>query len=432
MRGTTVDLLSPEILTRVLQYAAGSSCYSVDEWRDQQLPLLSVCRRWRALISSQVLSQLYISLEERGPAAARRSCSSSGTDADGGIEDDMRIVSNLGVATSHGRHADIKALDIKTEDPRDITSFFERVAQMLGARALSWKSIETLRVSFLLDELAIGTDSSSAKHADMDGKTVQVCEGLVHLMPNISRIEIMGTSKCSESAMVMGRLVDMYAQQLRHLDTSLPLPLMSAQFSDRLVHLGMELDEGVEMQFPFVCAPSLQYLSLGNATESAIWHSFYGSTGSRGVTFSSLKRLCINFAADSERLSGDADERFPLDTLNFPELETLTVDMCPAASELLARASFPDLLKTLRVVGPLAGSMTLTNVAFGATSRKSICKHIAAGTSDGDDGLCTPNFFLGPSPIAGHASLHIGSTARLPANVAVTWPSLAELQIDAK
>ncbi|KAJ2771163.1 hypothetical protein IWQ56_001894 [Coemansia nantahalensis] len=393
------------------------------EWRDLQLPLLSVCRQWRSLIGPHVLGQLFVSLE-----ASQYADSTLAPEADGGVED-TQILTNIGIVVAGNRHAGVKVLDIRTEDPTDISALVERVALMLGARAMEWHGIETLRISFLFDELAIDTRSASA---DVEARAAQVCAELSQIAPNVTCLEVMGTSRSAECVLVTGGLVDMYAQQLAHLDVSFPITLASPEFSRRLGHLALELDGDTEQQLPQIYAPSLRYLSLGNVSGGAIWHRFHSS--GQDVAFSSLKRLSISFASDSGRPGDAADDHYPPGTLQFPELETLSVAMCPAAGSLLSRATFPDTLRTLRVVGPLAGTVTLTNAVFGESARRAICKHIASRAADKADTLYTANFFLGPATAAtaAHAAFHIGGTARMPADVAVQWPGLAELHIDTR
>ncbi|KAJ2160914.1 hypothetical protein GGF46_001899 [Coemansia sp. RSA 552] len=425
----SLGTLSPEIINNIVSYTIEAPAYDIEEWCSQ-LPLLGLCRKWRAVAAPLVFSQLYISTVSGTRQSEPGKCANEDYYIDEG--DVVELDSNISLVASGGYHSAVRQLDIRVESNEDTLDILNSTCQLLGSRSLTWKGIAWLRTSFMLDELAIEADKEG-DFSRLDSRATQLCDAFARLLPNITHIDTLGTSASTPCCLFMSKVVDVYSQQLRHLDSSFPLLLMSPQFSDRLEHLGVEFDEAIEEQFPYVYPQSLRYLSLGNISSKSIWHFFYDETHAAGIEFSRLRQLSMAFNPAVEKESSDEDfvSARLFGKLSFPALSRLSFSLCPSVHGVLAQASFASSLKTLQIICPMGGVVTLSDVLFDSLTRGALAEHVA-GSNLFKDFSRTPNFLLTASSFAKSVSFHVDSVTEISDDAVIKWENLTQLSIDSR
>ncbi|PIA14025.1 hypothetical protein COEREDRAFT_89097 [Coemansia reversa NRRL 1564] len=414
-------MLPHNIVQMIVQYVLDTPAYNLEEWKNM-LSILAVCRRWRALALPCIFGQVFISTlppglcQHASPELYSESVCS---------EDNIKLVSNIGLITICNCRQMPKTLNIRIENPQNIISFINDIDRILNTFSVGWKNIDTLEFNIMLDELTVNNSNLTE---DVDANLTLCTMRIVDALPNITHIELQGSFKNITCVTLVNKLVNCYSLQLQYLDSSFPLSITALQFSDKLEHLSLEFDNENEPTMPYIPACNLKYLSLRNIKNTSIWGSFYNRENPNYITFNKLKQLCLTF---NPNMSEDADPTIVFRRLVFPALTDFSVEISWHARHLISRSVFPFHIKMLRVICPRGGVMVLVDVAFNTTIRRGITQYISNSGVYANLPLI-PNFLAGPACFARHASFHIDAFSQITDDAAIMWTNLKELTIDSK
>ncbi|KAJ1770151.1 hypothetical protein LPJ74_003438 [Coemansia sp. RSA 1843] len=388
------DLL-PEIVRLILRATTtnpnnetGGSRLS--EWK-QQLALVGVCRKWRAVGVPLVYSQVIVE-------------SSSSKDSE--------TLATNGVLFGglSGEPADVaRELTIIMAPQARVSVFLGNVCDFLLQRADSaekqqqWKRVHTVTLDlcaggpYLFTSTPDGSNSSSSsRDDDRETSPEALVERLAHALPGVKTLHCAPSQNIDDCAEFTAALADRYAGQIERLKTHVHAP-----FAAPAMHNLRTLDlfffwSSVQLSMPQINVRQLQRMSLVNVSADFAWDSLFlhqpqtkdmeiqrTNDSIPVAVFESLRRMHLFFHTNIDVFEGNARATQLLGAqyhrrLSFPELRYLCTDNSASAATLLGSAQFPDRLAEFRVFCPEGAIISVKNADFSVDARRRIAAHMAS------------------------------------------------------
>ncbi|KAJ2779286.1 hypothetical protein H4R18_004094 [Coemansia javaensis] len=300
----------------------------------RNLPLLAVCRRWRALALPVVFGNMSVKYVEDW----RHVCPSldNAQTRHGRVETDMAPIAPAGYAQM------VRRLEISVCSFADSIVGLEAVLDAMAETADTWRGVRQLCVSVrqgVHRPCAAGTGP-----ADYRDAVRRVCSRLAAMLPGVRRLVCEGEHRDAIVEMLYGRIAGCYAGRLQRLHSSSPATAPRDALFTRLVDLRIGRYSGADpRQLLRVCPDALERLSLPDLESSHAWASFCADGGAQVIRFPNLRTLDVSYRFECVAGGGrEQRQGAPAWQLHFPKLRTMSVD-CPwGTCPLLRDAVLPS------------------------------------------------------------------------------------------
>ncbi|KAJ2079143.1 hypothetical protein H4R24_003973 [Coemansia sp. RSA 988] len=414
--------LPPKILPSILGYLITSHLESLDEWK-LQLPLLSVCRKWRDAALPLVYHSVFIS------------CTNNISDMDEDSLDyydkdpsNARFNSNIDLLVKLGYFRNVRGLSLFMDYQMGLIPFISKVQKILRIVLPSWDHIVSLRAEVKSKE------NTNAAHKNTSLATaVELANDFKTLTPNITSLHVNAVhgDKVLEDKVCRAftsALINEYAHQLVRSSCFIKVDLNSPHFSKQLTHAVLRLSPDTKASAPWIYSQPLVHLYIADAVKDSLWKSFYSNTNEDGITgnveFDQLRYLGI--VASEE--GGPSPENDIYSQLFFPKLSHLTVNFSKQSANLLSQSHIPDNLDKFEVIGLSIGSISIHQTNINSDCRKSLAEFAMR-----DSRKCfwpMSNFLFGSDQqICAYSELLITNAASIPSPENLTWTFLTQLEI---
>ncbi|KAJ2552334.1 hypothetical protein EV175_003355 [Coemansia sp. RSA 1933] len=437
--------LLPEIIRLILRAAAASSASetggsTLAEWK-QNLPLLGVCHRWRALGVPLVYSQVIVESS--------------------GEKDSDEVITNAELfGRAHGQPTDMaRRLMVSMAAHAQVGMFLGKVCDSLVQSAYGsgqqWRRVHTVTLDLCAGGPYMFASTPEGNNAGAQAKTPRaLADRLARVLPGVQTLHCAPSQNIGDCAEFTACFADNYAHRIERLKTHVHAPFTAATMPNlRMLDLFFFLSS-VQLSVPRVDARLLRRMSLVNVSAEFAWGSLFPrqieAAGGAGkvAMFESLRRMHLFFHTHVDVFESNTRATELLGAqywrrLSFPELQNLCTDNSASAATLLGSAHFPDRVAEFRVFFPEGAIISIKNADFSADARRRIAAHMAGpGDTQGPwDFVRLTNCIFTPSTtecsVPGDSkheedlSLTIGAHMFLPKPSVIAWSALTRLSIGA-
>ncbi|KAI7824899.1 hypothetical protein BX661DRAFT_184924 [Kickxella alabastrina] len=187
-----------------------------------------------------------------------------------------------------------------------------------------------------------------------DNMLIQYSNGLANriktCMPKVTRMRL-GEKVTNDRIIFYDKLVNLFVNQLVHIDFAHPVLFTATQFSCELTHLSLNVDSIDFRSIPAIFAESLKHLELNSVDYSFAWNMLQVKSAGQTINFKHLEKLSLEYSGNSENYNLDCrqfiqsqQEHYNGPMLSFPRLKKLklyntTINslqriICPGSNQL--------------------------------------------------------------------------------------------------
>ncbi|KAJ2338063.1 hypothetical protein GGF43_006962, partial [Coemansia sp. RSA 2618] len=283
-----INELPYDILKLVIGEITGHQCYNFHEWK-QQLLLLSVCSKWRAVGVPLVYEGAEISYGD--PLAKPRSIDAQTALPPEPI--DLRPSTNIDLALATGNMQYIRRLHIKVHYQTNPFPGLYTLLTYLHNISCHWQRVHTLELTVRGNHmLARFEHQSTLVYFEELQQTVRA---LAKLVPHLHELRFGGSSPSPVAHAVYGGLVGVHARKVAKLRSCHPVFEYGSAVFNNLTHLDIRFAGDAEYQMPPVMAHTLVSLTLSNIPLDYAWLSFIGGDPRTDINFTRLKALMLTY-----------------------------------------------------------------------------------------------------------------------------------------
>ncbi|KAJ2777281.1 hypothetical protein H4R18_005229 [Coemansia javaensis] len=361
-------MLPGDILSQVLKYYTAGMEQDMKSWK-RALPVLAVCRSWRAAAVHMVYSAAMIGdgyTAERFSGAVRWSVRGGAQiSAGAGRTENMRT--NAALISSNGHQGLVKrviAVQGQIGDP------LTAIAEMFGViseHAPGWRNAQHLSV------MLSSSDEAYAEGGYCESRQVKAAMGLgrsiARELPGVRALHAIDSVETDVSRGFFEAIVQAYSAKLTLLYwRASAVPDSRHALLGGLTSYAVHVPRGAGL--PVADPGRLQSLQLADFRDDFGWDCFRADSASGKIVFARLASIELS---DWSRSAGwDLGPPTPTPdgssrpALSFPALQRLTVlDVCPGAETLgLFAAAGAARLQHVRYAGNVSGAQNLRAVGL--------------------------------------------------------------------
>ncbi|PIA13316.1 hypothetical protein COEREDRAFT_11545 [Coemansia reversa NRRL 1564] len=415
----------PKVLSTILSYLITNHLESLDEWK-LQLPLLSICQKWRDAALPLVYHSIFISCSNRNNLI----------DADDSTFYDKdpsnaQFNSNIDLLVKLGYFRNVRGLSLFMDYQMGLIPFITKVQKFLRIVSPSWDHIVSLHAEVKSKENS-DTVLQNASLSSLD-TAVELAKNFKVLLPNLTSLHMnavhgdrmLEDKVCRKFSSV---LINEYADQLIRSSCFIRVNLNSPRFSKQLTHVVLRLSPNTKVDAPWIYPWPLVHLYITDTVKDSLWKAFYSKSDKNEITanieFDHLRYLGI---MASEEGSPSSDNPI-YSQLFFPKLSHLTVNFSKQSANLLSQSHIPDKLDKFEVIGFSIGSICIHQANIKLDSRKRIAE-FAKNDSQNCFWAMTNYLFGSDEQICEHSELLITNAASIPSSDNLKWTYLSQLEI---
>ncbi|KAJ2800752.1 hypothetical protein H4R20_003945 [Coemansia guatemalensis] len=408
----------PKALSNILGYLITHHLETLNEWK-LQLPLLSICRKWRDAALPMVYHSIFIS------------CTSNTNDMDAEDPDsydkdpsNARFNSNIDLLVKLGYFRNVRGLSLFMDYQMGLIPFISKVQKILRIVLPSWNHIVSFRAEVKSKENPSASSLDTAIELATEFKT---------LLPNLTSLHINAVhgDRVLEDKVCRAftsALINEYAHQLVRSSCFIRVDLDSPRFSKQLTHAVLRLSPDTKVSTPWIYSQPLVHLYIADAVKDSLWKAFYSKGDENempgSIEFEQLRYLGIMASEEG----GPSPENDIYSQLFFPKLSHLTVNFSKQSANLLSQSHIPDNLDKFEVIGLSIGSISIHHTNITSDSRKKLAEFAMR-----DSRKCfwpmTNYLFGSDKQICKHSELLITNAASIPSPDNLTWTFLTQLEI---
>ncbi|KAJ1848453.1 hypothetical protein LPJ70_001024 [Coemansia sp. RSA 2708] len=339
--------LADDVLTSTCQYAVGVPPATNNAVKNQ-LPLLSTCQKLRQVAEPVVYKKAYFNYagamqagEDMDPKATLDHLS---TNIDLLEETKMLdMVTAVHISVSVKTHP-ISALELIRDRIREAVKSWESVTEL--SLLITYQQEPYLTAHHSLKVRPIGSQRTLNRYVSPFKPLVA---GFNELLPNITRMQVQGSSQCMYEDEWYHDLAGSYAAQLQHLSRPLLIHADECKPLTALTSLSLGFQEYAHYQLVHAAAPTLQKLELRNIA-CTVMDSLPGSAYTfKKLGFPELRSLLLEYPRAPNVFEVDMFTDLP--DILMPQLQTLRIlyggNYCP----VLAHAKLPRHIQKVEVIG---------------------------------------------------------------------------------
>ncbi|KAJ2613412.1 hypothetical protein H4S08_002214 [Coemansia sp. RSA 1365] len=417
--------LPPKVLSTILSYLITNHLESLNEWK-LQLPLLSICQKWRDAALPLVYHSIFVSC----------SCKNNEIDANDSTFYDKnpsnaKFNSNIDLLVKLGYFRNVRGLSLFMDYQMGLIPFITKVQNFLRIVLPSWDHIVSLHAEVKSKEnpetVHQNTLSSSLDTA------VELAKNFKVLLPNLTSLHmnavhgdrVLEDKVCRKFSSV---LINEYAHQLIRSSCFIRVNLDSPHFSKQLTHAVLRLSPDTKVDTPWIYPRQLAHLYITDTVKDSLWKAFYSKSDNNeiaaNIEFDHLRYLGIMASEEGSPSSENAIYSY----LFFPKLSHLTVNFSKQSANLLSQSHIPDKLDKFEVIGLSIGSIYIHQANIRLDSRKKLAE-FAKNDSQNCFWAMTNYLFGSDEQTCGHSELLITNAASIPNPDNLKWTYLSQLEI---
>ncbi|KAJ2680633.1 hypothetical protein GGI25_000606 [Coemansia spiralis] len=368
-----MENIHDDILALTLRWAAVYPAMNMDDWT-ASIPLLHVCKRWRALASPFILSQAFVEHIYSVSVDGLSSLSSSALED---IENSLQ--SNLAFISLCKQPNRVRVLNVSLNGTISSSTFFNCASSLLNKHRAQLQKVSALVLSIFPwnQEAASEESSDNNNNGTVENSAATLfAEEVFHSMPSITRLQLVYDSSCMLGQYAGSLLASSYSGQLQRLSSFNPLLLPVHIFPAQLTRLEISLADKTTELLPQISASSLKQLILYDVPIKFSWKCFNedadNSSLSQKIQFTNLEDLYLTYvvkAVPEELNSGGLYKLF------FPQLQRLRINHCPVNCEFLSVSTFPSSVKVIDIQTPVIvlDSIISSKAALPIAQRLALC-----------------------------------------------------------
>ncbi|KAJ2786464.1 hypothetical protein GGI15_001493 [Coemansia interrupta] len=347
--------ISPDIISGIMNYAIDANVTSYRQWKDQ-LPLLSVCHKWRA--AAVPLVYRTVVFQSRGAGAKHETLD---TNVFTGEFDSSIIATNLSLMRDIGIDCYVSKVAFSLFSLTHSNWLFASMLLAHQQNTQIWANVDSIWLSLNFD-YCLGAfnveKSTNVVDKDISSERLHLLARFVRgAMPKVADITLHSHAWNYTESKFFSRLMDLYAGQLQRIDSNAFTDLAAPTFSDNLAHLTILCNRNSVQMLPRIPTAKLEYMKLIDVPTNFSWSYFRNDDQTTGdIVFSELHTLSISFKAGDEGIETQetlSKWRLPefnsgsIAKVQFPKLESLKVSEMPEITDLRFDDAFPAHLQRL-------------------------------------------------------------------------------------
>ncbi|KAJ1724943.1 hypothetical protein LPJ53_000869 [Coemansia erecta] len=428
--------LSPEIISGIMHYATDANVTSYRQWKDQ-LPLLSVCQKWRAAAVPLVYRTVVFQSRSAGTKQEIKE-----EDIFNGNLDSTVVATNLSLMRAVGADRYVSKVAFSLFSLTHSNWLFASMLLAHKQNTQIWANVDSIWLSLNFDYClgAFGVKTVvDTVDKDIASERLHLLARFVRgCMPNVEDITLHSHAWNYTESKFFSRLMDLYAGQLKHIDSNAFTDLAAPTFSDNLTHLTIICNRNSVQMLPKIPIGKLAYMKLVDVPANFSWSYFRNDDQTTGdIVFSELQTLSINFKAGDEgtetqevlsRWRSPENNSGSVAKVRFPKLEGLKVSEMPEITDLRFDDAFPTHMQRLVFTNNVCSQDMFKDCPITTVDR--VYARLTPSSTHAVDGFysCT-NFLFGKlaSTVFSYFVVDISSIRFRPEMTA--WSSLLELEI---
>ncbi|KAJ1666062.1 hypothetical protein IW140_003652 [Coemansia sp. RSA 1813] len=318
-----------DVVLLILRIVAHRPSYGLGGWK-RKLPVLWVCREWRALAQRLVYNDMYVESYDGGPS---------------------KLKTNIGLCSMTPGRRNKRRLTLLVENNSGASNVETAISSMLAVLETHTRLVgdsNELQIEFSgSDTPALTQNGGSQRNSTLHTVMGIMALGtqLVRLAPQVTIFKFT-VGKADRGATVFGHTVARhYSKQLVHLDTNTALCLPDPGF--HVHHLVLRTNiMGIRPSTQARSDPqSLEFLHLSRIDYRFDWRVFLNNTGKSTVDFSRLKHLFVETSTVPVRPPSNALPGYLTNVkIRAPLLQGWYTEVTPLACLLLWSTCVPQKL----------------------------------------------------------------------------------------
>ncbi|KAJ2720005.1 hypothetical protein GGI07_004875 [Coemansia sp. Benny D115] len=353
------------IRVKVLSTIVEENYECLSTWKDS-LPLMAVCREWRALAKPMVYGTTIVeNLTEDNYDALEYDNGNdntiNGNNNDAAIATRPPFVSNIPlIAAANGTHL-VKNLLIYLNEHTLTLDTLKELTTVFNFTQCDWTNVRSMDLEMRLNYEGRNADENKNEYLYNKSPKLEhgmslFAQALTRSMPEVTRIKARAHTYDGVAKILFNRLCKAYTHQLTHLSCYPEIKLPTVSELKGMQYLNIATNSSVKKPLPQICPSSLRKMELKQLSANFSWKFFENKYQPNAISFNNMKSLTMSYMpllddieAETARMMFEKHYENKKHNVSFPKLEELTISGGVVDQDMITSAVLPSHLKSLTV-----------------------------------------------------------------------------------